>query len=82
MGLHPNDGYHQQAEKIWMIVKEEYLSEAKRTFAGKNIKKTSEGKKHFGAAIGLDPFRFEYINNKIDEWVGEPQEAFTCYHTK
>ena len=37
----------------------------KRLFADKNIKITSEGKRHLGAAIGTNNFRKEYATEKV-----------------
>ena len=60
----PNYGYYQQVDKTWIIVKEKHLRKVESIFAGTNIKITSEGKKHFGAAIGSGTFRNKYIDKK------------------
>ena len=86
----PGYGYYQQAEKTWIIVKEEYRNKAEKIFAGTGIKITNDGKKHLGAAIGSETFRNEYINKKIDTWIQEltllskiaafaPHEAYACF---
>ena len=86
----PKYGYYQQEMKTWLIVKPEFVSEAKRIFCDTKVNITTCGRKHLGAAIGSDEFRDEFINNKIDEWIAElkilskiaavaPQEAYTCF---
>ena len=49
----PSFGYHVNNEKSWLIVKEEHLEQAERTFEGTGIKITSEGKRHLGSALGI-----------------------------
>ena len=86
----PDYGYYQQADKTWVIVKPKHLEEAQRIFSGTNIKITTKGKRHLGAAIGSEIYRKEYINEKIDTWIRKiqllseiaafaPQEAYTCF---
>ena len=86
----PGYGYFQQATKTWIIVKPQYLDEAKALFQGTNIQITSEGKKHLGVTIRSAMYRKEYSNSKIDIWTGElsllseiaayaPHEAYTCF---
>ena len=86
----PDFGYHQQADKTWIIVKPQHLKEAERIFKDTKIKITSDGRKHLGASIGSLSNRSQYINEKIDDWIREitllseialfaPQEAYTCF---
>ncbi|XP_066936770.1 uncharacterized protein [Clytia hemisphaerica] len=86
----PKFGYYQQEEKTWLIVKPEFLSEAMEIFSDTQVKITTDGRKHLGAAVGSLEYRDEFINEKIDDWVSElstlakiakfaPQEAYTCF---
>jgi len=40
-------------------------------FAETKIKITSEGRKHFGAAIGSSLYKKSYMKSKVDEWVSQ-----------
>ena len=73
-----------------MIVKPDQLDQARETFAGTEIKITSDGERHLGAVIGTDENKSQYINQKIDDWTHEinllaeiaatyPQAAYTAY---
>ena len=48
----PRLGYHPNAAKTCLVVKEEKEEEAKHVFQDTNIFITTEGKRHLGAAIG------------------------------
>ena len=37
-------------------------------FQGTNIKVTTEGKRHLGAALGADDFRKKYATEKVAKW--------------
>ena len=86
----PKYGYYPNAAKTYLIVKEEYLSSAKQAFADTDIKITTSGKRHLGAAIGSDAFIEEYVSIKVQEWAEElqalskialsyPQEALAAF---
>ena len=44
--LGPNYGYHPNASKTWLIVKEGHLEEARAIFEGTGVAITTEGKRH------------------------------------
>ncbi|XP_066916388.1 uncharacterized protein [Clytia hemisphaerica] len=86
----PSYGYFPQPTKSWLIVKSDQLDQARQTFAGTQIKITSEGERHLGAVIGTDENKSQYINKKIDDWTQEinllaeiaatyPQAAYSAY---
>ncbi len=54
-------GYHPNASKTHLIVKEKFLGKAKQLFSGTNVNITVEGKRHLGAAIGSRKFTEEYV---------------------
>ena len=86
-----NIGYYINESKSWLILKDPTkLMETKRLFADTNIKITSEGKRHLGAAIANNNFRKEYATEKVSKWCKEieqlsiyaksqPQVAFSAF---
>ena len=70
-----NIGYYINESKSWLILKDPTkLMETKRLFADTNIKITSEGKRHLGAAIGNNNFRKEYATEKVSKWCKEIEQ--------
>ena len=67
----PTYGYHPNASKTWLIVKEEKFEEATTAFEGTGVSITQEGKRHLGAALGTIKFIESYVKNKVSEWVHE-----------
>ena len=57
-----NYGYYPLPTKSWLIVRE---NKAVWLFEGKNIQKSTEGKRHLGAVIGMKENKKNYINGKI-----------------
>ena len=49
-------GYSANASKTWLVVKPEYLAQAKEIFADSGVQITSEGRRHLGAALGAKSF--------------------------
>ena len=83
-------GYHPKASKSWLIVKENRLAEAKKTFSGTNINITTDGKKYLGGFIGTNESRDVYSKELVDKWVeqlctlsniakSEPQAAYAAF---
>jgi hypothetical protein len=83
-------GYHPNASKTYLVVKEEFETSAKETFAGTNVHITTHGKRHLGAALGSKTFTEEYVQHKIQEWtneilklsniaVSQPHTAYAAY---
>jgi hypothetical protein len=80
-GLHY--GYYVNAQKTWIIVKNEAtLKEAKRIFGGTDLKFTMEGKRHLGACLGSEEFKSEYCTDKVSEWCKEVEllSGIAQYH--
>ena len=75
--LGPNYGYHPNASKTWLIVKEGHLEEARAIFEGTGVAITTEGKRHLGAAIGTSNFVESYVQQKVSEWVHEMETSAT-----
>ena len=66
----PRFGYHLNAAKTCLVVKEEKEEKAKHVFQDSitNIFITREGKRHLGAAIGSSSFVETFVSNKVEEW--------------
>ncbi len=59
--LGPDYGYHPNASKTWLIVKEGSLEEAMTLFEGTGVAITAEGRRHLVAAIGTHSFVESYV---------------------
>ena len=69
--LGPNYGYHPNASKTWLIVKEGHLEEARSIFAESGVAITAEGRRHLGGAIGTPTFVESYVRQKVSGWEKE-----------
>ena len=67
----PSYGYHPNASKTWLIVKEDKLEAATTAFEGTGVNITLEGKRHLGAALGTRSFVISYVQKMVSEWVRE-----------
>ena len=67
----PDYGYHPNASKTWLIVKESKLEEASKIFRDTGVAITVQGRRHLGAAIGKPTFVEKYVQHKISGWVHE-----------
>ena len=53
----------------WLVVKPQHEKyDAKELFSGTGIGKTSEGKRHLGAALESRSFLESYVSNKVKVW--------------
>ena len=64
-------GYSANASKTWLVVKAEYLDQAKEIFAESGVQITAEGRRHLGAALGTRSFAEAFVSTKVQEWVEE-----------
>ena len=55
-----NYGYYPKSSKSYLIVKEKILNQAKAIFEGSNIKITTSGARHLGAALGNSRYKEDY----------------------
>ena len=69
--LGPTFGYHPNAVKTYLIIKEEHDNKAKALFADTDVHITINGKRHLGAALGANTFTEEHVSSKVREWVKE-----------
>ena len=86
----PKYGYYPLASKTVLIVKEQFLSEARDIFGDSGVTITTEGERHMGAVIGSPEFKQTYVRNKISKWIqdvetlaeiakDEPQAAYASF---
>ena len=90
MILGPEFGYFPNAGKTTVVVKDEFLKQAKVLFDETGIKITTDGHKVLGAACGKRSFVDGYVVDKIKEWEEEidmlskiaemyPHAAYTAF---
>ena len=86
----PRYGYHANASKTWLVVKEQSHAAATALFEETGIKITTEGRPLLGAPIGTNQYKDNFISEKVDEWTSEisalanisrvhPHPAYTAY---
>ena len=73
----PKFGYHANAVKTWLIVKQNKLEDARSAFADTAVQITTSGKRHLGAALGHPSFVREYVDSKVNEWVRQVEKLST-----
>ena len=67
----PRLGYYPNARKSWLIVKENYMEDARRIFEHSYINISDEGTKHLGSVIGRRAHMEKSFKDKVNKWAGE-----------
>jgi len=67
----PLFGYHPNASKTYLVVKDKYAAAAKCAFVGTSIVVTTDGQRHLGAAIGPKDYTEAYVTSKVRLWCDE-----------
>ena len=67
----PAFGYHPNASKTYLVVKQEHMTNAQELFVDTDVHITIQGKRHLGAAIGSRIFMEEYVASKVQTWTDE-----------
>ena len=87
----PIFGYHPNASKTYLVVKQEHEARAAQLFADTDVHITTiHGKRHLSAALGSKTFTDEYVSNKMQDWtkeimqltevaVSEPHAAYPAF---
>ena len=86
----PKYGYFPKTSKSYHIVKEDQLTNATVLFDNSNLNITVDGKRHFGAIVGSDGYKREYVNELVKNWNGQtcmlstvaesqPQAAYSAF---
>ena len=71
VSIGPAYGYHVNASKIWLVVKEPHLSAAISSFGNTQVNITTESKPHLGAALGTQTYIDQYVAHKVQLWSSE-----------
>ena len=84
-------GYYVNEAKSWLILKDPSKRDiVDQMFEDTEIKVTTEGKRHLGAALGTEDFRRRYAAEKVSKWCTElhnlseiakhqPQAAYAAF---
>ena len=67
----PGYGYLPNARKTVLIVKKQFLEEAKARFGNTGVIITTGGQRHLGAVVGSQCFREQYVKELVEGWVKE-----------
>ena len=68
MSMGPAYGYHVNASKTWLVVKEPHHSAAISSFGNTQVNITTEGKPHLGAALGTQTYIDQHVIHKVQLW--------------
>ena len=80
--LGPMFGYFVNADKTWLVTKEEHVASAIETFSNTGVKVTSEGRPYLGAAIGTQEFVVSHVRGKVEKWTKELDNLATIAITQ
>ena len=87
----PSFGYHPNASKTYLVVKQEHKDLAREVSADTDVHITTHSKWHLGAALGSKTFTEEvYVNDKVQGWTkdimnlaevasSQPHAAYAAY---
>ena len=64
-------GYFVNPSKSWIVTKEGNLENATSIFQNSNINVTNEGRPYLGIPIGTQQYVDQFVQSKVDQWVGE-----------
>ena len=78
----PTFGYHVNPSKTHLIIKGSHLSAASSVFGDTQVKITSEGRPHLGAALSTtSSFPELYVKCKVERWCEELLQLCSIAHT-
>ncbi|ETX01015.1 MAG: hypothetical protein ETSY2_37945 [Candidatus Entotheonella gemina] len=69
----PAFGYHANASKTWLVTKKKYFERAKEVFHDTNVNVTCHGRPYLGAPLGSCEYTEQYVQEKVDCWIGDLQ---------
>ena len=61
-------GYLVNGSKNWLIVKTQDLADEAELVFGEEVRITTEGQRHLGAAIGSQEYKDQYCSGKVQGW--------------
>lgn len=80
--LGPDFGYFPNAQKSWLLVKDDRLEEAMEIFEGSGLNVTTEGRSHLGSALGDVSFVESFVRRKVELWAKEVERLATIAETQ
>ena len=80
--ISPKYGYFPKSTKSYLIVKKNYLKDAKTIFTDTNINIIADGRKHLGALVGSDTHKVQYVKNLVDDWNTQLKLLLTITETQ
>ena len=78
----PKYEYFPKSTKSYLIVKRNCLKDAKTIFTDTNINITADGRKHFGAVVGSDRYKVQYVEDPVDDWTAQLKLSSTIAETQ
>ena len=74
----PSYGYFPKPSKSWLIVKPEYIDEARELFSDRGVNITTQGhERYLGTPIGTRQFIEQVVRKKVETWIEEIKELTT-----
>ena len=71
VAIGPSYGYFPHPGKTTLIVKPDYVEEAKTSFGNTGVTIDVEGKRHLGAVIGMPSFKEKFMVDLVKEWTDQ-----------
>ena len=67
----PPFSYFPNSKKTWLVVKPQFLEQARSLFADSLVNVTADGRPYLGAAVGSLSYVKHWVIGRIDSWVAE-----------
>ena len=78
----PEYGYLPNPGKTWLVVKGEYMDEARDIFANSGVQITDQGQQYLGTPIGSEGFVEACVKQKVERWSEEVRKLGTFAKTQ
>ena len=69
--LGPSFGYFPNANKTWLVTKQQHCSIGREIFCDTTVNVTSDGRPHLGAPVGTTEYVEKFTVDKPDCWISE-----------
>ena len=67
--ISPSYGYYVNIEKMWLVVKPQYLQDAVSAFSDTKVNITFEGRPYLTSLLGSDPYITNFVQSKVENWI-------------
>ena len=68
VSLGPSYRYYVNEEKTWLVVKRDYLDQARSVFNDTKVNITSAGRLYFGSPLGSVTYMEDYVESRAELW--------------